>query len=135
MKFSHISWIFTKINSATHYNAFKIIYLSWNPYLKLLHMSWNFYRIICMEHFNICILKLIKKLLSRELIEPLKSNYVFPVIYGVKYSRKFRAGVFKTPENGYWVSRATSHTLQCFEGEGGNYVVAYSCWLQVLIVI
>ena len=47
----------------------KIIYLSWNPHFKLLYMSWNFYREILnillqnlmrMEHFEICVLKLIK---------------------------------------------------------------------------
>ena len=49
----------------------KIIYWSWNPYLKLFYMSWNFYRKILnvlhqnlmrMEHFEIYILKLIKKI-------------------------------------------------------------------------
>ena len=47
----------------------KIIYLSWNPYLKLLYIFWNFYRktlklllqnLMHMEHFEICILELIK---------------------------------------------------------------------------
>ena len=48
----------------------KIIYLSWNPHLKLLglYMFWNFYRkmlnvllqnLMPIEHFEICILKLI----------------------------------------------------------------------------
>ena len=37
------------------------------------------------------------------------------------------SGVVRTPESGFWVSSATSHTLQGLEGDGGNYVVAYSC--------
>ena len=49
------------------------MYLSWNPYLKVLYMSWNFYKknlnvlllnLTCMKHFEICILKLIT-LISR----------------------------------------------------------------------
>ena len=44
------------------------------------------------------------------------------------------SGVVKTPENGYWVSRATSHTLQGLEGRESNYVVAYSCWLLANLV-
>ena len=43
-----------------------------------------------------------------------------------------REGVVRTRENGYWVSRATSRALQSLEGEGGSYVMAYPCWLQVL---
>ena len=52
----------------------KIIDLLWNSYLKLLYMSWNFYRKILnvslqnqkpMEHFEICILKIILISLSK----------------------------------------------------------------------
>ena len=48
-------------------------------------MSWNFYRKILnvllqnlmrMEHFQICILKLLKKLISRKLMERLNWNFV-----------------------------------------------------------
>ena len=50
------------------FRACIIIYLLWNLYLKLLYMPWNLYRkidnvllqnLMRMEHFEICILKLI----------------------------------------------------------------------------
>ena len=53
--------------------------------IKLLYMSKNFYRkmlnvllqnVMRMEHFEIYILKLIKKLISRKLIDQLNSNFV-----------------------------------------------------------
>ena len=51
--------------------------------------------------------------------------------WALRTSQKFtigvKTGVVRTPENGYWVSSATSHTLQGLEGEEGSYVVAYSC--------
>ena len=59
----------------------KIINLSLDPYFKLLYMSWNFYRkifniliqnLMWMEHFEICILKLIKKLISWKLIDQIE---------------------------------------------------------------
>ena len=70
----------------------KIMYFLWNPDLKLLYMSWNFYRkimniliqiLMCMEHFEIYLLKFISKLISRKLTAQLNSNLHSLYFYGV----------------------------------------------------